>query len=208
MSLTCSSPRRFGWIGGWGIQPDSLAAAVRVHWPQSEHVVLPPGEHAVRHLLDQRCDLLAGYSFGSLLLFSHEGDLPAGIPVIAVAPIIAFCKEAGRGGSVSRAILRSLQTRLSEDPADALRTYFKLARLSDEVGDALPYSTADLAWGLEALGRLVGRPERVSGSRLFVGERDRLIDFKLFGTQAVGYHLIPSAGHDFRQLLPEVARHV
>lgn len=200
--------RRIGWIGGWGINPKAFAAAVEAAWPQGEHIVVAPGEQAVPQLLDRRCDLLAGYSLGSLLLFAEGNALSATMPLVAVAPIVAFCAEAGRGGTSPRATLQALQLRFERDPLQALKTYFRLARLADEPGDALPYARADLAWGLEALGRLEGRPESVARSRRFVGGQDRLLDFTTLEAQAAGQHLIPTAGHDYRDLLPEVARHV
>lgn len=206
MTNVLKPPRRWAWITGWGVSPDVFAAVVRECWPHAEHVVFAPDRHATERLRAERADVLAGYSLGALLLLAAE-RWPEDRPLVAVAPILAFDTEAGLGGTTPAAARLAMRAKFERNPSVQLKIFQRLAGLSGLPVNPLPYAAAELAWGLDALGELRAKPVNVRRARLYVGKHDPLVVTEQLREHTDTLQIIATAGHDFRQLLPEVACH-
>lgn len=193
----------WGWITGWGVCPEIFAATAAAAWPHCRHTVLTPSPDSVATLVALDCDVLAGYSLGSLLLLSTLA--PSARPVLAIAPILAFDAEAGRGGKTPARHRLSLAARLARDPLAAVNLYLRLVNLSDLPRRQPLPATDELAWGLDALGTAHALPDSLSHAVLFLGADDPLVDSARLLAEAPRARLLPGLDHDFRRLLPAVA---
>jgi hypothetical protein len=158
----------------------------------------------VEHTRDPVFDIVAGYSLGALLLLSATRD-PRNRPLVAIAPILSFDAENGRGGITPTTTRLAVQSRFEQSPLLALKLYLRLAGLSDLAAADLPYPESDLKWGLEALGKTHARADAIARAKLFVGTKDPLVAAAKIGHEAFGLTSLLDLNHDFRRLLPVVA---
>lgn len=201
---TSEPPRRWAWIGGWGLPTTSLLQVVNECWPQDSHEIFPPDSHAVSRAHDPSFHIVAGYSLGALLLLSSAPDQLTR-PHLAIAPILAFDAEAGRGGVTPQKSRLAVASRFQRSPSTALRLYLRLAGLSDLASSELPYSLDGLAWGLASLGTAHARSDCIAQSQLFLGTNDPLVDASKVSTQISHLKCLPELNHDFRTLIPAVS---
>lgn len=202
---TTSRPSpHWGWITGWGVCPQTFADAANAAWPACRHTVFAPSPEAADALAAMDCDVLAGYSLGALLLLSPP--TPHSRPVLAIAPILAFDAEAGRGGKTPARNRASLAARLARDPQTAVNLYLRLIGLSDLPRHLPLPPAAELTWGLDALGSLRAAPDALSRAKIFLGAEDPLVEAAHLRSEAPHAHVLPGLTHDFRPLLPAAAR--
>jgi hypothetical protein len=198
--------RRWAWINGWGVPADVFTATVHECWPQHTHIVFAPDRQALVRVRAAGADLVAGYSLGALLLLSDD-TWPASLPLVAVAPFLAFDAEVGLGGMTAAATREMMRKKFDRNPSGMLRLFQRMAGLPGLVSDPLPYAVEELAWGLDALGTLRAAPGTVRRTRCYTGTRDPLLSAEQLALHIDALHLIEGAGHDFHQLLPAVASH-
>lgn len=206
MSNATDSARRWAWISGWGIPTEVFAATVRACWPRDTHAVFAPDQQALPNVHAADADIVAGYSLGALLLLSDDTWLES-LPLVAVAPFVAFEAEAGLGGTTPAATRALMREKLDRNPSATLKLFQRLAGLPGLVTDPLPYAAAELAWGLDALGSVRANSATLRRARCYTGANDPLLSFEQLRLHIASLRLIEQAGHDFRQLLPAVARH-
>ena len=199
-----AASRRWGWIGGWGVSTADFTRAVGEAWPDVLHTVFLPDAHAVDQMREGNFDVVAGYSLGGLLLLAEE-TWPVSTRLLVVAPILAFDAEEGMGGTSQRATRLAIHARFEQNAAQALRLFQRLSGMVAQQGE-LPYARDDLAWGLDALGRLRAHPGTAQRAEVFVGENDPLISLPHLLPNLTTCHILPGLGHDFRQLLPAIGR--
>ncbi len=204
--IDTSMGRRWAWIGGWGISTEVFTATVRECWPRDTHTVFAPDRRALAQVSACGADIVAGYSLGALLLLS-EDTWPEGLPLMAVAPFLAFDADAGLGGTTATAVREMMRGRFDRNPSGTLRTFLRLAGLPGLVTDPLPYAAEELAWGMDALGTLRAKPATIRRTRCYAGTNDPLLSFEQLALHIGALRLIEGAGHDFRQLLPAVSLH-
>lgn len=118
------------WISGWAVPPTWLAAQAQATWPHARHVGVAPSD-AAQALAEGKFDALGGYSLGALWLLRQAENLPAKIPVLLLAPILAFTSEHQAGGRVALAQLRLQRRRLRTQPVAAIADFFQRAGLTE-----------------------------------------------------------------------------
>lgn len=194
----------WAWISGWGIQPERFQAAVESALPNATHTVFAPEPEAIDAALHSGASHLGGYSLGSLLLMTAMDRIDATSKVVCLAPIPAFCKEAEMGGRTPRSILESLQLKVERKPEAALKLFYRLAGLSQEPTDTLPYSLDSLKWGLEMLATLSAHKTAFEPVHAVIGEEDALMDSNAL-RELFPNHTSTSQSHSYHHLLPLVA---
>jgi hypothetical protein len=202
--VTRRATSHWGWITGWGVCPEVFAQTAAAVWPRHRHTVLAPAPDAAATLATLDCDVLAGYSLGALLLLAQP--VPSVLPLLAIAPILAFDAEASRGGKTPARLRSALAAKLDRDPRAATNLYLRLVSLSDLHRLSPLPSTAELAWGLEALRSLAARPASLARAGLFLGDADPLVDSAHLLREAPHSRILSGLDHDFRKLLPAVSR--
>jgi len=198
--------RRWVWIGGWGIPTDVFTATVRECWPRDTHTVLAPDRQAPARARAAGADIVAGYSLGALLLLSDD-TWAESLPLVAVAPFLAFDAEAGLGGTTAAATREAMRGKFDRNPSGTLRLFQRVAGLPGLVTDPLPYAAEELAWGLDALGTLRAKAPTIRRARCYTGANDPLLSAAQLALHINALHLMEGEGHDFRQLLPAVSLH-
>jgi len=177
---------------------------VKATWPDDRHTVFAPTKTAVADVLRIRPDIMAGYSLGALLLLAAE--LPStSIPLIGIAPFLAFDAEANLGGTTPSRTRLALSKKFAQKPLTAVNLYLRLAGLGDMNLPSLPYAATDLAWGLDALGTKRALPENTRKARLFAGNKDPLIKSDAFVSHCDRFATINNEGHGFRSLIPQIS---
>ncbi len=159
-------PPRMVWLGGWGVPSQWLASLAAEHLPAWSHEVLPPRPEAVAEALQRSPSALAGFSFGAHLLLQAQREIPAGLPVLLLAPFASLVKEDGLGGAVPRANLRAMLRQCRRNPAECLQGFCKLTRMpADLEPETLQeWSPTALEQGLECMLRGAPSPGAVPGS--------------------------------------------
>lgn len=168
--------RKWAWISGWGIQPQRFQAAVETVMPDDLHKVFAPEPQAIELALQSQPSHFGSYSLGSLLLLDALDQIPLNTTVVCIAPILAFCKEAEMGGTTPLGSLQLLQAKLDQNPSAALKLFYRLAKLSDEPTDDLPYPIESLAWGLQQLATIRARSTNLKGVEVVIGKQDPLLN--------------------------------
>lgn len=189
------------WISGWGIYPNRFRSAVERALPEDVHHVLAPTPDALKTVLESNTDFIGGYSLGSLILLSALQRLPKGATVVCLAPFIAFCKDAQKGGTTPRATLLTLQQRLHKQPQKTLQLFYRLAGLNDTLTTDLPYSIEHLEWGLEQLANLQAGTGSLDRVKAIAGLQDSLIDAKALQSVWPACHFADSCNHDYTKIL-------
>lgn len=202
--IPSARPRHWGWISGWGISPADFEAVAKSAWPDDWHTVFAPTKDAVTKVLRLQPDILAGYSLGALLLLAAKRPSPS-LPLIGVAPFLAFDAEANLGGTTQKRTRLALRKKFDQQPVPAVNLYLRLAGLRSIKSSSLPYDAADLAWGLEALGEIKAIPENTRSARLFAGDKDPLIKPGIFTSHCDRFEIIGNAGHDYHSLIPQIS---
>ncbi len=192
----------WAWISGWGIRPERFQAVVESAFPQATHRVFAPEPGAVEAVLTSGASNFGAYSLGSLLLLEAIDRIPASAKILCVAPVLAFCEEAGMGGTTPLASLQTLQAKLAKNPAAALKLFYRLANLLEEPTGTLPYSAESLHWGLDMLATRQVPPVGLDRVEVILGKQDRLLDVKKLLTFFERKTVIDSQ-HDYRALFSE-----
>ncbi len=194
----------WAWISGWAIQPDRFRAVLEEALPGYRHLVFEPNAAALDRVLATGASRIGGYSLGSLLLLAGIDRLPPEAEIYCLAPFLAFCKEAGLGGTTPEATLAAIHARLLKAPEKALKLFYRLADLKDEPTAPLPYALEDLDWGLTMLQSLRAAPE--ASSRVFsvIGIKDSLLDYQVFQPNWKKIVKI-DASHDYRSVIYSVS---
>ncbi|WP_309397518.1 hypothetical protein [Cerasicoccus maritimus] len=196
------------WIGGWGLSAEMQQQVFAARWPEFEHTVLYPGKLCIAKLktLLEAGDVkrLGGYSLGALLLLREQANLPK-LPTMLLAPILDFKAEALKGGRVDGRRLSVLLRWLLRDPIDALNDFYQTAGLKASVDVMPPYDVDDLIWGIEQLAAPGVDYWRWEHVHACLGERDALLDAAQLQQLWPELVILPDAGHDFSELLEEVA---
>jgi hypothetical protein len=202
-TLSChpgTQPATWAWISGWGIQPQRFEAAAKRALPEATHRVFAPEPGAVDAALNCGTTHLGGYSLGSLLLLCALDRIDFSGRLCCLAPIPAFCHEAGLGGQTPQAILTSLQAKVERKPEAALKLFYRLSGLIGEPTDGLPYAAASLQWGLEMLATLRAPSDAFPRVHAVIGRADTLMDAgSLQGS--FPHHTIIDRGHAYHDLL-------
>lgn len=200
--------RHWAWISGWGIPTDVFAATVHECWPADTHTVFAPDRHALANVRSVSADIVGGYSLGALLLLSAADETwPVTLPLVAVAPFLAFDAEVGLGGTTAAATREMMRGKFDRNPSGMLRLFQRVAGIEALITDPLPYAVDELAWGLDALGTLRANSATVRRARCYMGANDRMLSSEQLLLHIPSLRLVDQAGHDFRQLLPFVAGH-
>ncbi len=194
----------WAWISGWGIQPERFKAAAERALPDATHQVFAPEPGAVDAVLSSGATHLGGYSLGSLLLMNAFEQIDSTCKLTCLAPIPAFCKEAEMGGVTPQKVLQSLQSKLECKPEATLKLFYRLAGLSNESVDTLPYSVDSLVWGLEMLATQSAPEKAFQRVHAVIGEADSLMDAGAL-RNSFPDHTSVTHGHDYNDLLPLVA---
>jgi hypothetical protein len=201
------SPERWIWIGGWGLPPEWLRRKAQQALPAAEHTVVAPGPDVVARIDWTQFDRVGGYSFGAFLLLQQAPSIP--LPVLLLAPFFAFAAEASLGGKIERTRIRYLARWLKRDPHAALADFYTRAGLHSPPSQIsnlkspppLPYSAADLAWGLDQLAR-TEVPALLPAHWIgLIGKNDPLLDTGALARIEPRLRLIPDAGHEPTPLL-------
>lgn len=193
----------WAWISGWAIDPQRFQTAAARARPDVHHVVFAPTSDAVEQVLTTPADRILGYSLGSLLLLHAAASIPPETEMHCLAPILAFCRESGRGGTTPEASLSAIQQRLSLNPAQALKLFYRLAGLTETAPQELPYGEAELAWGLEMLRTLQVPQSATARAAAALGRGDRLLDHHSLRQRWPGVRLMDGT-HCYLQLLSYV----
>jgi hypothetical protein len=188
------------WISGWGICPHRFKDAAASALPNYQHEVLAPTPDALKTVVRCSATRIGGYSLGSLILLSELERLPKDAEITCLAPFTAFCEEQQRGGTTPLASLQMLQKRLTKQPEKALKLFYRLAGLTDEPTDQLPYSVEDLAWGLEQLAGLQADTTLSCRTKGYVGLKDALIRGTVIQSQWSDCQLIENCSHAYHEL--------
>lgn len=196
--------KRWTWISGWGIPPENFSKACQQCFPKDQHTVFAPTRTAISQLLETKTDQIGAYSLGSLILLDAIDRLPAETPVTLFAPILGFTSERQLGGTTSIDSLESLRARLDKSPPQALKLFYRLAGIKESPTEELPYPIEDLDWGLQALAELQVAPSKAVRTKIFLGERDPLLD-SLILSKLLSQAQITPFGHDYPQLLTAYA---
>lgn len=189
------------WISGWAICPERFKAAAESALPNYQHEVLPPTPDAFEAVLRSGASRIGGYSLGSLILLSELARIPEDIEVTCLAPFTAFCEESQRGGTTPIASLRMLQQRLETQPEKAIKLFYRLAGLTGEPTDELPYPVEHLRWGLEQLAGLQVDTTLLFRAKGYVGLTDALVRGTLLQSQWANCDLIEQCSHAYNELL-------
>lgn len=167
------------WISGWAVPPAWLAAAAQKAWPQAHHTAIAPMD-AAQALSGDKFDALGGYSLGALWLLRQAKAIPENLPVVLIAPILAFPAEKKRGGRIALAQLRLQRRRLRKEPATAIADFFHRAGLTElnQLATVAEWNMARAAALEEELGWLedwhtTSVPKNWHG---FIGDHDPLLN--------------------------------
>jgi hypothetical protein len=188
------------WISGWAVCPDRFKAAAEAALPNYQHEVLAPTPDAFDAVRSSGAARIGGYSLGSLILLSELERLPEGIEVTCLAPFTAFCEEQQRGGTTPLASLRLLQKRVETQPEKAIKLFYRLAGLTDEPTDQLPYPVEYLSWGLEQLADLQVDTTLLCRVKGYVGLTDALVSGTMLQSQWANCDLIENCSHSYNEL--------
>lgn len=199
------------WLGGWGVSPASVRAALPPG--QAEHaIVRPPTPAALELALNSPAGTpLAGWSLGAHLLLRAlaAGDpRTAGRQLTLVCPFVAFPVEADRGGRIPLPAVKFLRKWVRRAPAEALADFYTRAGLRLTSPPAAPYPPEELEAGFAFLEDPVGfDPAKIDAHQviLLLGARDPLIDATRIASLMPGARVLPDAGHDlndYRNALP------
>lgn len=209
------------WLGGWGVAPELVRERLARALPAADITVLPPTRRSLDAVLDAPDDIaLGGWSLGAHLLLRAwlDGRLAPGRRVRLVCPFLAFPAEAGQGGRVAATQVKFLRRWLRTDPLAALADFHRRAGLALPTPTALPYSSEELAEGLEILSEsaplqqpaMAGSPPSAAARNprsaiLFAGARDPLVDSDRLAQLIPGLTVLPGAGHDLADFVREIA---
>lgn len=199
---------RWVWISGWAISAKDFRRAATAWKPQAEHHVVPPSPRAVDQARALSPSHLGAYSLGSLLILERIQEIPPEIPVLCLAPILAFCREANRGGTTPFAVLDSLRKRLRKNPAAALKLFYHLAGISPPLKQPpLPDTLENLDWGLRALQEKYAPYSGFGNVTAVIATQDRLLNTHALTASFKETQRI-NTNHDYRKLfehLPQQA---
>lgn len=193
-------PNTWIWISGWGICPDRFKAAAEFALPNYRHEVLAPTPVALETVLSSGAARIGGYSLGSLILLSELERLPEDVEVTCLAPFTGFCEEQQLGGTTPLASLQMLQQRLTKQPEKALKLFYRLAGLTDEPVDQLPYPVEDLTWGLKQLADLQVDTTLLYRAKGYVGLTDTLVRGTVLCSQWANCQLIENCSHAYHEV--------
>lgn len=201
------------WLGGWGVAPELVRDRLARALPAADITVLPPTRRSLDAVLDAPDDIaLGGWSLGAHLLLRAwlDGRLAPGRRVRLVCPFLAFPAEAGQGGRVAATQVKFLRRWLRTDPLAALADFHRRAGLALPTPTALPYSSEELAEGLEILessAPVAGPTFHLSPGtcHLFAGALDPLVDSDRLAQLIPGLTVLPGAGHDLADFVREIA---
>jgi len=186
------------WISGWAVPPSWLTAQAQAAWPEARHVGVAPSA-AAHALTAEKFDALGGYSLGALWLLHQAKDIPSKIPVLLLAPILAFAAERNRGGRVALAQLQLQRRRLRNQPAAALADFFQRAGLAELIDS--PETKAWNSTRLAALDEELSWLEEWTAApppehwRGVAGLDDSLLDATLLKKLWPALRLVPNTGH-------------
>ncbi|WP_269540862.1 hypothetical protein [Cerasicoccus fimbriatus] len=196
------------WVGGWGLSSSEQQCAFAERWPEFEHTVLVPDSLCIAELVrfcrEYEVERIGGYSLGAFLLLREYAQLPE-LPIMLLAPILDFKREALKGGRVDGRRLSVLLRWLRRDPLAALQDFYQQAGIARDASEVLPYDFDALYWGIEQLAGPGVEHWRRDNIRACVGERDHLLDAVQLQQRWPDLLILPDAGHDFKELLQEVA---
>ena len=195
---------RWVWISGWAVPADDFREAATAWKPEAEHRVVLPSPRAVEEALGLKPSHLGAYSLGSLLLLERINEIPPEIPVLCLAPILAFCSEANRGGTTAVAALDSLRARLRKNPAAALKLFYRLAEITPpQAHSPLPDSVENLDWGLQALQEKSAPDLGLEKVAAVIATRDPLLKAAAISPSFKHAKLL-NTNHDYRNLFTKL----
>jgi hypothetical protein len=194
---------KIGWVMGWAVPEVWFAAQVRAVFPAAEHLFFAPTEMALTGLEQAGpLDFVAGYSLGAHWLLA-EADRVArlGARVTLLAPILAFPEEEGLGGRVARTQVRYLARWLRRDRTAALADFYSRAGLDVTPDDAAELPAEILNAGLVRLEQGRVDPPIPADWRLYLGDRDALLDAAVLARRLPGLATVPNGTHHPAALL-------
>jgi len=186
------------WISGWAVPPAWLAVQAQAAWPRENHAAVTPMD-AAQALSAEKFDVLGGYSLGALWLLRQAKAIPENVPVVLLAPILAFTEESGCGGRVARAQLQLQRRRLRAQPTAAIADFFQRAGLAEL--NELPSIAEWNAPLTAALNEELGWLEDWSVSTVpknwhgFIGDNDPLLDALALKKIWSSLHIVSGATH-------------
>lgn len=200
-------------LGGWGVAPEVVRAALARALPGAEIRVLPPTRASLETALaSSPATRLVGWSLGAHLLLeaTFAGKITGDRRVTLVCPFLGFPAEAGQGGRAAATQVKFLRRWVAKEPLAALADFYQRAGLNLPAPEVLPYSAEELDEGLGLLADPTPVPVAQlaahSGQlRLLSGERDPLIDNTRLAELLPGMKILPGAGHDFADFVREIA---
>ena len=190
-------------VCGWAIPPSWFEALIENHFPEVKVRAIYPENPfdpkvAKRLLGDHPADLFLGYSLGSLWLLHHKRFLSFYSMKVLLAPILAFPKESGMGGKISRGQLKYMIKLLSRNSEDIsiLKMFYKVSGL--ELPETFFDDFSDesvLIRGLEFLDVIEETEGRALDFITLVGENDSLLDSAEIKRQIPHAQIVHQVGH-------------
>lgn len=202
---------RVSWIGGWGVDPQTLHPLASRCLPTADHSLFAPVPSAPGSVAESDC--VIAWSLGAWrVLNAAAGGLRFKGRVFLLAPFIAFCSDYGLGGRCSRSQVRWLKRWIQREPQAALGDFYSRANL-DHLPRQLPYSLPDLLEGLEVLEQPAPESLRQfvhaglpDGWKAAIGSQDSLLEPELIMRSLNGCVLVEGGTHSPGTLLPALKR--
>lgn len=199
--------REVGWIGGWGVEPQSLRSLGNLYFPRARNTFYAPLPSVPALVAESDCVVAWSLGASRLLKAAAEGLRVHG-RVFLLAPFLAFCSEDGLGGRCSRSQVRWLRRWIQRDPQSALGDFYSRANL-DDLPRRLPYPMEELLEGLDALEQNAspvlkdfaskGLP---AGWKALVGTQDSLLEPEVVMRTLNGCVCFEGGTHSAATLLP------
>lgn len=190
---------KFLWLGGWAIPEWYILNHAQRVFPDAQHFFYPPVEEARIH---NDFDRVFGYSLGAFLLLRWPCRFPKKEPKTLISPFLAFPKENGLGGKISRTQIKFTRRQLKDNPLKAINDFYLQAGIN-LILDDLPYPLEGLMWGLNVLLSESVEPSKVlaEGTSAILGEKDNLLDVVRIAEFFPSHSILKDAGHGLDQLL-------
>lgn len=205
-------PQSITGVCGWGLPPQWFEEQIQQVFPgipvKGLYPLHPEDSQEAKNLLqNMSSDLIIGYSLGSLWLAKYQNFLPDECQKVLLAPILAFTKEANKGGITNKTQLKYLVRVLRQNSQDSstLIDFFKdcLIDIPEDHIKNIPCRDA-LVRGLDFLTRESIDPECLAGFHSLIGECDHLLDSFRLKQLIPNLRVIKNAGHGPGPLLQDL----
>lgn len=177
------------WIGGWAINTSTMDTLVACAFPKLDHLCIHPHEGFLESIQSYNPDAVVGYSLGATLLINNPSSYSS-LKSYLIAPFLSI-QDATYVNSTQ---LKYLLRWLNKDPLSAINDFYKRSQLSFPELTELPYSIADLIWGLEVLIKTQESTPYLN-KRIFLGDQDPLINPSFFLNNTVNSTICANANH-------------